>query len=103
MIECGWIARPQAVSIPAYALRWATIFATLRRVVWITRAGLPRCSILERPMPFAAFSSMHRGDGGGAFLDAKQRRRQSRHITVPRTGRLIQKEIVVAWPGAQRG
>jgi len=47
--------------------RWcaATIFATLRRVVWITRPGLPRCSILERPMPFAAFSSMHRDDGGG--------------------------------------
>ena len=62
MIECGWIARPQAISIPAYALTWATISATLRRVVWITRVGLPRCSILERPMPFAAFSSMNRDD-----------------------------------------
>jgi hypothetical protein len=33
--------------------------------VWITRAGLPRCSILERPTRCAAFSSMHRDDRSG--------------------------------------
>jgi hypothetical protein len=65
MIECGWIARPQPIPRPAYASRWATIFATLRHVVWITRVGLPRCSILERPMPFAAFSLIPCDDCGG--------------------------------------
>jgi len=34
-------------------------FRDVERLVWITRAGLPRCSILERPMPSAVFPQCH--------------------------------------------
>jgi hypothetical protein len=59
-----WRDRPLVISGTCLRIKMGDDFRDVERVVWITRAGLPRCSILERPMPSVS-SPMPCDDGGG--------------------------------------